>query len=72
MDQALVYLTLAMKLAPVIIQAGQDIYEFSRQVYLVVTKQGDPSAADWAMLTAKEEELRAILQAPLEDDTQQG
>jgi hypothetical protein len=65
-QNALLYLAAALRLAPLIIQAGQDIVAFAMQVLAVLSKQGDPTPEEWDALTTKEAELRAVLQAPLE------
>jgi hypothetical protein len=64
MSKTLDYLQAALKLAPAIIQTGSDIAAFASQVYTVVTKDTDPTEAEWKALTDKEDEMRAILQAP--------
>ena len=63
MDTALTFLTIAMKVAPLVIQAGQEIEPFAREVYDKITSDTDPTDADFAALAAKEDELRAVLQA---------
>lgn len=61
------FLTEAMKLVPVVIQAGQDIYAFSEMIYAIISNGSDPTPQDWANLKTKEEELRNILQKDIQD-----
>lgn len=59
------YLKAAMTLAPLVIQAGEDIAPFAAAVYQAIVRGGEPTADDWAALKAREDALRAKLQAPL-------
>jgi hypothetical protein len=63
---ALAYLEMALKLAPAIIQAGEDIGSFAKTVYTAINSGSDPTDADWQALKDKEVELRNALQAPLD------
>lgn len=65
MNSTLAFLEAALKLAPLLIQAGADIAVFARQVYDAINTKGEPTPEDWALLEAKQKELRDILHAPL-------
>ena len=62
------YLTIAMKLVPILLEAGKDISAFAQTTLAVIQRGGDPTAQEWADLDAMEANLRAELQAPLADE----
>lgn len=64
MNQAIAFITAALQLAPLLIQAGEDIAPFAEQIYNAV-KGNDPTDADFAMLAAKEAALLAVINAPI-------
>lgn len=58
---ALAFLTAAMNLVPLLLQAGLGIEEFAGNVYNVIAGGSDPTTADWDNLHAQEAQLRAQL-----------
>lgn len=67
---AVSYLTDALNLAPLLIQAGEDMFTFAGKIYAVIKSGDDPSDEDWAELEAKEQELRAVLDAPIDEGSE--
>jgi len=51
----------ALKLAPLVIQAGQDFAAFVARVEAAASRTDGPTNADWDALHALEAELRARL-----------
>lgn len=54
------FILLALRLAPTIVSAGEDIAEFVEWA-IAVRDAGGPTDADWGRLHAKEAQLRAAL-----------
>lgn len=59
----LAYVTAALQLAPLLIQAGAEIMTLANQVISVVQSSGEPTQADWDALTEIEKPLRDQLQS---------
>lgn len=53
------YLLAAIKLAPLIVQAGMDITAYVEEITAV--NHTDPTQADWDNLKAREDAARAII-----------
>ena len=69
MEAALLFITTAIKLAPIIISAGGDITALAQQIYTVSKSGTDPTPEQWASLVSIESELRVKLHAPLPPET---
>lgn len=57
------YVTLALNLAPAIIQAGMRLEALAEQVITVVRSEGGPSQADFDALTARRKDILSQLEA---------
>lgn len=66
MTNTLAFIEAALRLAPMLIQTGQDVAEFAKWLYAAINNKGEPTAEDWAALEAKQEEMRKVLHAPLD------
>lgn len=65
---ALAFLTLAMQLAPLIIQLGEDVAPFAEWVWQVISNSHHVTAADLQELKNREADLRSRLNAPKPGD----
>lgn len=61
----LAYLTAALQLAPILIQAGQDIGPLAAKIYAMFQAGTDPTDADWAELHALEAQQTAAINAAI-------
>lgn len=68
MESLIAFMTLFLKLLPLMIAAGEEVFPLISRVTQLWTSGGSPSEADWAELDRLNAKYDSIIQAPIPEN----